>query len=389
MGKERRSAAEAADGEGAAAGVKLEMTATPHSPRLRPSKHFTTGEDSELCIATFSRGATMAAYAWASRVELLQEIRAGSRRQRASSGISSASSAADVRPQRRSVRARDIRKVDPSFCAPTDASLLVRRGCILVSMGVSCCILRDRCFFIVPQGADSIMSLIIRRLVNVSERDEIPFEFRALEATFATVVSKLESELTKMTKTIDGAIQAMRARPSDAKAQTLLYVVSGELNTFQQCVTAIASVLDELLADPEDMAYMSLTRLYELDDAAVGSSLMHHEEDVELLLENYLSAVKSLDRRSSGLISKLTSTTRIIDIELAATRNQLLRYDVGLATVSVVVAICALFAGLFGMNLPSGLEQSQTAFWAVFNVSVAVVIISGVAASVYVRHIRM
>ena len=113
------------------------------------------------------------------------------------------------------------------------------------------------------------------------------------------------------------------------------------------------------------------------------------EEDVELLLENYLSAVKSLDRRSSGLFQKLTSTTRIIDIELAATRNQLLRYDVGLATVSVVVAICALFAGLFGMNLPSRLEQSQTAFWAVFNVSVAVVIVSGVAASIYVRHIRM
>ena len=384
----------------ATAEVKLEL-APPYSPRLRPSKHFTAGEDAELCIATFAQGASSASYAWASRAELLQEVRAAGSAAAGPGQHVDTVRQSTARSQRRSVQARDVRKVDPTFCAPTDASLLVRRGCILVSMtGVSCCVLRDRCFFIVPQGADSIMSLIIRRLVSGTgggdgdggfegHVGEIPFEFRALEATFATVVSKLESELAKMTKTIDGAIEAMRARPSDAKAQTLLFVASGELNVFQQRVTAIAGVLDELLANHEDMAYMSLTRLHQLGDEAAGTGPLQHEEDIELLLENYLSAVKSLDRRSSGLSWKLSSTTRIIDIELAATRNQLLRYDVGLAIVSVVVAVCALIAGLFGMNLQSGLETSQSAFWAVFHVSIAIVVVFGIAASAYVRQIRV
>ena len=110
-----------------------------------------------------------------------------------------------------------------------------------------------------------------------------------------------------------------------------------------------------------------------------------HEEDVELLLENYLSLVRSLARRSEGLSWKLTSTTKIIEIELAAARNRLLRYDVGLEIVSVITAVAALVAGLFGMNLQSGLESDGSAFWTVFAVAAGGVVVLPVALGAYIK----
>ena len=337
--------------------------------------------------------------------------------------------------QRLGLQARDVRQVDPSLAAPTDALLLVRAGAIVVSASsISMIILKNQCYFIVPQGADSILSTIIHKLVLVTQSaveeentPPLPFELRALEATLATVVSQMEIELSEMKKTINHALRALRDSPSDAKAQTQLFLGSGKLNSFLQRANAVVEAIEDTLQQPEDMAFMSLTRLDEgliappqsprlrprtRMSGSVGSesgsggkdpthestprrratseeyllSSVLHDEDVELLLENYLSDVKSLARRSQGLAWKLTSTSRIIEIELAAGRNRLLRYDVALQVVTVISAIAAMVAGLFGMNLKSGLENDDGVFWTVFGICIGSMVVLPVCCSFLLKN---
>ena len=216
-----------------------------------------------LHVATFLASAASVEYNWMTRSSLLQhvlQLTASSRDGSTKLGL----------------QARDVRQVDPSLAAPTDALLLVRAGTIVVSASsISMIILKDRCFFIVPQGADSILSTVIRKLVdggqqqgtttNVESEDssmaELPFELRALEATLATVVQQMEEELSGLKTTIVESLKLLRSTPSDPKAQTELFLGSGKLNSFEQRANAVVEVLETVLEQPDNLAYMSLTRL--------------------------------------------------------------------------------------------------------------------------------
>jgi hypothetical protein len=311
-------------------------------------------------------------------------------------------------------------------------------------------ILKDRCFFIVPQGADSILSTVIRKLVDggqntaadIDTMTELPFELRALEATLATVIQQMEAELSGMKSSISESLKLLRSSPSDPKAQTELFLGSGKLNSFEQRANAVVEVLENVLEQPDNLAFMSLTRLFEgtlipptspalrsrggsgssggsggsggsrggsRGGSAGGDREEQHrttpgrsvdnvflfterngcmqDENVELLLENYLSDAKSLARRVQGLAWKLTSTSRIIEIELAAGRNRLLRVDVWLEVISVVAALCAMFAGLFGMNLKSGLELENGVFWMVFGLAIGCLIVLPLILSLFLKRL--
>jgi len=359
--------------------------------------------DSSLHVASFLAGASSVEYNWMTRSDILKQVKELTR--------SSTS-------QRLGLQARDVRQVDPTLAAYTDALLIIRSGTIIISASnISMIILKDRCFFIVPNGADSIITSILSVLNtnnHTKDVDELPFELRALEATLATIVQQMETELSELQTTLTNCLSKLRHSPSDPKSQTTLFLNSGKLNSFEQRANAVVDVLEDVLQQPLDMAYMSLTRLDngmvvaptpsspmarprkhlnsgKANNANINSSgqknrastlssddiniSVGHDEDVELLLENYLGDCKSLSRRSKGLQAKLTSTSRIIEIELASSRNRLLRYDVALELVAVVTAICALFAGLFGMNLKSGLENSDNMFWFVFCFSLVLVVV--------------
>jgi len=317
------------------------------------------------------------------------------------------------------IKARDIRQCDPLLAAPTDALFIVRSGALIFSASnLSMIILRDRCFFIVPTGADGILSTIIRKLikteednVNVNNRDNIdeeevksgedrlPFELRALEAILATVVQQMEEELSEMKASMNNALKLLRTTPSDAEAQTKIFLTSGTLNMFEQRANATVDVLENVLQQSEDMAHMTLskvvvqlpasptmtTRNRSTSGGTPGNAVHEYivEKDVELLLENYLSDAKSLARRSQGLAWKLTSTSRIIEIELAASRNLLLRYELRLSLISTVTAIFAMFASLFGMNLKTMIptEQESGIFWTLFSVSIGCLLVVPVTLS--------
>lgn len=114
-------------------------------------------KDRERTILVFEVGANkQSAIRHMSRRELLEEARRAStplRLQRADGPAARLGADAVL-------KARDVRKVDPLFAGRLEPVILVRCGSITVSLGrteLRAIILHDRLYFIVPDGADSML----------------------------------------------------------------------------------------------------------------------------------------------------------------------------------------------------------------------------------------
>ncbi|CEL95897.1 unnamed protein product [Vitrella brassicaformis CCMP3155] len=109
-------------------------------------------------------------------------------------------------------------------------------------------------------------------------------------------------------------------------------------------------------------------------------------EDVELLLECYMQEVELLDHNISLLDETLDDVLQLMNLHLATVRNKVLKLDLGLNAVGVVVGFGACVGGLFGMNLRSGLEDSFTAFYAVFVFCMVSCILTAIAVGFFFKR---
>jgi hypothetical protein len=92
-----------------------------------------------------------------------------------------------------SMKARDVRCLDKSFAASHAPLVLVRRGAVLFSLEeVRAMVVHDRCLIFVPDGADSMLSIMMDRLRHTDDGVEYaatsvhhrpPFEFRAVSTS--------------------------------------------------------------------------------------------------------------------------------------------------------------------------------------------------------------
>ncbi|ETN22622.1 hypothetical protein PPTG_02505 [Phytophthora nicotianae INRA-310] len=91
----------------------------------------------------------------------------------------------DVQP----VHARDIRRMVNAFSSTNEPSIEIRKQAIFFSADpLRAIVLRDTCLVYVPDGADSMLSMLKHYfVVNTRDDDGSPYEFRALEALLATL----------------------------------------------------------------------------------------------------------------------------------------------------------------------------------------------------------
>ena len=302
------------------------------------------------------------------------------------------------------IQPRDMRKIDPHFSSGVDAVLLVRRSALMFSMAhIAAVVLHDRCYLVVPQGADSILSVMMDRLRDIeifssssekedeeeedgeheketknekrmnedrkrrSETDDsnaIPFEFLALEAMLATMRDSISKKLDDLETRARDALSKLRQNVLTQGRETL-FMTSEELHDAELRVNAIEKALKEVLDCDEDMACMYLTRLEEDPDAFDDPDFNLFHEEVELLLESYLQDIRGLGARAERLRFEITSTEKLVTLELDAVRNRLLQVDLALESMTMTIGFGAMIAGLFGMNLRSGKETTDGWFWGI------------------------
>jgi len=116
-----------------------------------------------------------------------------------------------------------------------------------------------------------------------------------------------------------------------------------------------------------------------------GDSLLQ----VEDLLESYFAVVDNSANQVGALCATVDRTEDFVNTDLDAKRNTLIQVDLMTSFATFITSLFTLVAGVFGMNLHSGLEESRTAFDQVAISSALLVVAGFVLFVLAMRRLRL
>jgi len=312
---------------------------------------------------------------------------------------------------------RDVRKVDPFFAARLEPAIIVRSGCILLSLGrteLRAIITHERLYFVVPNGADSILTTVQNNLAKLRAHElphahdgtKVPFELAALEAMLITACASLHTQQAALAERVGRALVALRRTVIGARVvagdQQLEAVreLKQEARELQLQAQALERALARALDQDDDMTAMYLTRHtvtairreqsrmgspgWEGEVSEVSDSTGH--EEVETMLESYVQDVGSTLGAMEELNFAIESTEKFVSFRLDSARNRLLKVEVIATVGGGVLSLGSVVSGFFGMNLTTSLyddAHKDTLFAIVAGCTAGVILLFGVLIMYY------
>ncbi|KAI4386095.1 hypothetical protein MLD38_004058 [Melastoma candidum] len=267
---------------------------------------------------------------------------------------------------------RDIRSVDPSLWLTNSVpSLLVREHAVLLNMGSLRAIAMPDSVLIFNynrRGGKAFIDTLLPRLQSMNGGPCMPFELEVVEAALISRIQRYEQRL-------------MDLEPRVILPYRYTAVVLEELRLSKQTLVELGSragalkqMLLDLLEDPHEirrMCIMGRNCLIRHDNNCVECSAPldkqiadEEEEEIEMLLENYLQRCESCHGQAERLLDSAREMEDSIAVNLSSRRLQVSRVELLLQVGTFFVSVGALIAGIFGMNLKSYLEEHVFAFWA-------------------------
>ncbi|KAI8979945.1 hypothetical protein BDB01DRAFT_798187 [Pilobolus umbonatus] len=268
--------------------------------------------------------------------------------------------------QQHSLLPRDLRTLD-TYSIYQKPSILVRSEAILINIAHLKALLKSDLVVLFDSygSTDSYNQSMF--MCDLQERlkaykDELPFEFRALEAILISVTSSLQSELdilegpvNKLLNDLEDLADIEESMNGDKLRDLLKY--SKKLSKFEQDALSIRDALEEVLDNDEDLAAMYLT-----DKRSGKQRAPEDHEEVELLLEAYYKQTEEIAAKASTLRQHMRSTEEIVQLILDVSRNSLMWYDIRLTIFTLSAAVVSGYGALFGMNLRNYFESDPYAF---------------------------
>jgi hypothetical protein len=336
----------------------------------------------------------------------------------------------------------NVQKIDSNTHSNSIPSLLLPRdSCILACFGnVRAAILVDKVVVFDPNLA--VSKSCIRDLCSHNFAGSEPFEHQVLEELLKDMCNNYDRRVALYNSLYSSAISLSgRAdeevnvlvkysllsnilRWNDSKLLAtgdesihrlspiadMCYDLTLELNNAQSC-------LNSVLQSPEQMSTLMLTfRSLSANDSPPSAQQLPPEQDkyastdevseyfnltrsshynpneqwseeeqrenIELLLDNYILRLTYTVNHVRQLQQKIKSKQELADLSLKITRNRLLWLNVNLAATAVCMGMFSGAIGIYGMNLPSGLEASKSAFFVVTGGALVV------SAAVYYRLLK-
>jgi len=260
---------------------------------------------------------------------------------------------------------RDIRVVDPSFRQEA-AAIIVRSKAVIIKMEhVRALIQANRMLLFDPMhpSVRAFVPELQARLVGTNSH--LPFEQRAIEAVLINVCASVHRHMATLAPAVESVLDTLSSSGStdfgSESVQTSLdrlLPLENSLNEFLATVTQLRVAMNEVLSSDQDMSEMYLTSMLE-----TGHRRRHDQhEEVEMMFENYLKQIDAVLMELNATLRAVKSTENVTQIRLDAMRNRVLRLEVYLNIATVSLAAGGVVAGVFGMNLLSGLEEDPHAF---------------------------
>ncbi|CAI5747451.1 unnamed protein product [Peronospora destructor] len=283
------------------------------------------------------------------------------------------------------VHSRDIRKMENAFSVTNESRITVRKQAILISADpLRAIILRDVCLIYVPDEADTLLLILKPKFAESTREDNAPFEFRALEALLSTLSRYFELQYEQLSPAVVGAVDDLMHGGLDARKLEKLRESKNTVNEFKAHVDGVRRVLMMLLDNEEHLRLLFLTKLY--NEPNLLSDLWGIDgEEIEVLIENYLQDIFSTRTKSELLQHRISNAESLVMMQLDSMRNYLLGVDLIFSIVIISISIGTFITGVFGMNLHSGLESSDTWFLAVVILTVLLSLILTIIGILYFK----
>ncbi|KAJ8768102.1 hypothetical protein K2173_021042 [Erythroxylum novogranatense] len=276
------------------------------------------------------------------------------------------------------LRPRDVRSVDPSFFLTNSMpSLLVREHAILLNLGSLRAIAMQERVLIFDynrKGGKAFLDTLIPRLNPRNETGGpcMPFELEVVEAALFSRVQHLEQRLMAVEPRVQALLEVL---PNRLTADILeeLRISKQKLVELGSRAGALRQMLLDLLEDTHEIRRICIMgrncTLRKGMDAVECSVPLEkqiaeeEEEEIEMLLENYLQRCESCHGQAERLLDSAKEMEDSIAVNLSSRRLEVSRVELLLQVGTFCIGVGALIAGIFGMNLKSYLEEHVLAFW--------------------------
>lgn len=174
----------------------------------------------------------------------------------------------------------------------------------------------------------------------------------------------LSSRLRETLPVVISALERLVQGNLHSRELETLREFKNTMNEFESQVDGVRRVLMELLDNEEDLRLLYLTKLHE-DPSLLMDLYSFDSEEAEVLIENYLQDIFSTRTQADLMQHRITNTESLVMLKLDSMRNYLLRVDLVFSLMTISLSVGTLLAGVFGMNLASGVEEAWGWFWGV------------------------
>ncbi|XP_061347248.1 magnesium transporter MRS2-5 [Gastrolobium bilobum] len=327
---------------------------------------------------------------------------------------------------------RDLRLLDPMFIYPS--TILGREKAIVVNLEqIRCIITADE--VILMNSLDGSVGQYRSELCNRLQKensDDLPFEFRALELALELTCTSLDAQVKELGMEIYPVLDELASSINTLNLERVRRF-KGHLLALTQRVQKVRDEIEHLMDDDGDMAEMCLTEkkgrsdTYPLNDcfqtltscsgrvisksapaspersvsgihmlqrafSSIGNSSKHGSligssdngeriEPLEMLLEAYFIVSDNTLNTLLSLKEYIDDTEDFINIKLGNIQNRLIQFELLLTAATLIAAVFAAVAGVFGMNFETTVFDYPSGFnW--------VLVITGIAcASLYLAFL--
>ncbi|KAH7388374.1 hypothetical protein KP509_16G072400 [Ceratopteris richardii] len=258
------------------------------------------------------------------------------------------------------LRMRDIRSVDPSLWVTNSApALLIRDHAILLNLGSLRAIASADSVLIFDHnsiGATTFLDLLLPRLNpdSTSGFPTMPFELEVVEAALLSRTQRLERRLMEVEPRV---LSLLKVLPNCLTANVLEELRLSKQALVELCskAEALRQMLLELLESPQEIRRMTIMGrrcTIRKEDGSVECFISSdkqladdEEEEMEMLLENYLQRCESCHGQAERLLDSAKEMEDSIAVNLSSRRLEVSRLELLLQVGTFCSALGALIAG--------------------------------------------
>ncbi|KAF9596712.1 hypothetical protein IFM89_012911 [Coptis chinensis] len=212
------------------------------------------------------------------------------------------------------------------------------------------------------KGGKAFLDHLLPRLnpKNINGGPSMPFELEVVEAALLSRIQRLERRLMDVEPRVINCFNSVDIN------LVLFFVVVWKVELGSRA-GALKQMLLDLLEDPHEIRRICImgrncTLSKGNNDMECSVPLEkqiaeEEEEEIEMLLENYLQRCESCHGHAERLLDSAREMEDSIAVNLSSRRLEVSRVELLLQVGTFCLAMGALVAGIFGMNLKSYLEE--------------------------------